>query len=112
MSSQARTPRGLRIGFVSTRFAGTDGVSLETAKWALVLERIGHTCFYFAGEVDTPPERSRVVPEAFFGHPDIDAVQTVAFTQHNRPPAVSRRITELKEYLEEQLSAFANDFAI
>ena len=22
------------IGFVSTRFAGTDGVSLETSKWA------------------------------------------------------------------------------
>jgi hypothetical protein len=28
-----------RIGFISTRFAGTDGVSLETAKWATVLER-------------------------------------------------------------------------
>ena len=25
------------IGFVSTRFAGTDGVSLETKKWAEVL---------------------------------------------------------------------------
>ena len=26
----------VRIGFVSTRFAGTDGVSLEAAKWAQV----------------------------------------------------------------------------
>jgi mannosylglucosylglycerate synthase len=112
MSSQARTPRGLRIGFVSTRFAGTDGVSLETAKWALVLERMGHTCFYFAGEIDTPPERSRCVPEAFFGHPDIDAIQTVAFTQRSRPPAVSRRINELKEHLVEQLYSFVKDFEI
>ncbi len=29
------------VGFVSTRFAGTDGVSLETAKWADVFEGIG-----------------------------------------------------------------------
>jgi lactate dehydrogenase-like 2-hydroxyacid dehydrogenase len=30
-----------RVGFISTRFAGTDGVSLEAAKWAEVLERLG-----------------------------------------------------------------------
>jgi hypothetical protein len=28
------------VGFISTRFAGTDGVSLETAKWANVFENI------------------------------------------------------------------------
>ncbi len=26
------------IGFISVRFAGTDGVSLETAKWANIFE--------------------------------------------------------------------------
>ncbi len=41
------------IGFISTRFAGTDGVSLEASKWAQVLERDGHTCFWFAGELGT-----------------------------------------------------------
>src|SRR5438105_3491567 len=112
MSSSARTPTGLRIGFVSTRFAGTDGVSLETAKWATVLERLGHTCFYFAGEIDTPPERSRVVPEAFFGHPAIQEIQNIVFTQTIRQPTVSRRITQLKELLEEQLYAFVKDFGI
>ena len=45
-----------RIGFISTRFAGTDGVSLETSKWATVLERLGHECFYFAGQCDRPPQ--------------------------------------------------------
>lgn len=44
------------IGFISTRIAGTDGVSLETEKWAEVLEDLGHTCFYFAGEFDRPQE--------------------------------------------------------
>ena len=46
------------IGFVSTRLAGTDGVSLEASKWAKIFEKEGFTCFYFAGECDRPPERS------------------------------------------------------
>lgn len=31
----------MRIGFVSTRMAGTDGVSLETRKWAAIFRRLG-----------------------------------------------------------------------
>jgi hypothetical protein len=38
-----------RIGFVSTRFSTNDGVSLETHKWAHVLQGLGHQVFYFAG---------------------------------------------------------------
>ena len=30
------------IGFISTRIAGTDGVSLEIEKWTEVLERNGY----------------------------------------------------------------------
>jgi hypothetical protein len=44
----------LNIGFVSFRLAGTDGVSLETSKWAEVLHRMGHQIYYFAGELDPP----------------------------------------------------------
>ncbi len=29
------------IGFISTRFAGTDGVSLETGKWAKINGWVG-----------------------------------------------------------------------
>ncbi len=68
-----------RIGFISTRFAGTDGVSLETAKWATVLERLGHSCYYFCGECDRPAERSHVVPEAFYRHPVIEAINQAAY---------------------------------
>ena len=39
------------VGFISTRIAGTDGVSLETAKWADVLTKEGFSCFYFAGKL-------------------------------------------------------------
>jgi mannosylglucosylglycerate synthase len=125
------------IGFVSTRLAGTDGVSLETAKWVTVLERLGHTCFYFAGQVDWPAERSRVVPEAFFGHhavdeithvsfsddwsqqvaetrgnPEIYAIYTQAVSRQTRPRLVTQRIHELREYLKQQLYAFVRDFHI
>jgi len=47
-----------RVGFISTRFAGTDGVSLETAKWADVFQKEGFSCFYFGGELDRPPDCS------------------------------------------------------
>jgi mannosylglucosylglycerate synthase len=126
---------GRRIGFVSTRFAGTDGVSLETDKWATVLERLGHTCFYFAGESDRPAARSRVVPEAFFGNKAIDAISSAvfipdlyaeklsegtdpavysihaqAFASHVRPPVVTQRIHELRDFLKQQLYRFIHDF--
>jgi hypothetical protein len=81
-----------RIGIVSTRLSGTDGVSLEAAKWTVVLERLGYSCFYLAGELDRPPERSRLTPEAAYSHPDIDAINTVAFRAVGtspRPPTPS-----------------------
>jgi len=36
----------MNIGFISTRIAGTDGVSLEIAKLATILRRLGHDCCY------------------------------------------------------------------
>jgi mannosylglucosylglycerate synthase len=103
---------GRRIGFVSTRFAGTDGVSLETDKWAHVLERLGHTCFYLAGASDRPLDRSRIVPEALFTHPDIRKIYDTAFSQRTRPPEITRLIHRLKDYLKEQLDIFVRDFDI
>lgn len=112
MSSGAQTPTELRIGFISTRFAGTDGVSLEAAKWVAVLERLGHECFYFAGQADTPPDRTRVVPEAFWEHPDIAEIQNAAFSQQTRPITASHRISVLKERLKEQIYLFADEFGL
>jgi len=103
---------GRRIGFVSTRFAGTDGVSLETDKWAHVLERLGHTCFYLAGASDRPADKSRIVPEALFTHPDIRRIYDTAFSQRKRSSEITWLIHRLKTYLKEQLYAFVRDFGI
>lgn len=125
------------IGFVSTRFAGTDGVSLETAKWATILERMGHKCFYFCGECDRPEEKSYVVPEAFYRHPAIDTInQTVYtgkwgemndvrrahpgtkelhqdfFSVYVRPANVTKQVQEFKDYFKKHIYEFVYKFRL
>ncbi len=101
-----------RIGFVSTRFSTNDGVSLETQKWAHVLERMGHQIFYFAGLCNRPPEVSYVVPEAHFDHPEIKELSNVAFRLRVRPFAVTRRMRELQWVLKQHLYEFVKRFGI
>jgi len=104
----------LRIGFVATRFAGTDGVSLEAEKWAVELRAMGHDVFYFAGIVDRPVEKRREVPEAFFGHPDVAAINAAVFGSGSsgRPESVSRKIDELTAHLKSALYGFVRDFEL
>jgi glycosyltransferase involved in cell wall biosynthesis len=101
-----------RIGFVSTRFSGTDGVSLESAKWSDVLTEYGHTCFYFAGESDRPAQRSRVVPEAHFEHPDVLKITADLFDDVRRQPETSERVHELWGLLKTALREFIRDFEL
>ncbi len=102
--------RSLRIGFISTRLEGTDGVSLETEKWAIILERAGHKCFYFAGICDRPAEVSRIVPEAFFQHPDNAFINRTVYSQQIRPPDITRRIHSIKNHLKDELYRFTSEF--
>ena len=64
-----------RIGFISTRFYGTDGVTLEARKWAQILSSMGHTCYWMAGLLDTPREISHELALAYFNHPEVAALQ-------------------------------------
>lgn len=41
----------MNIGFISVRFGGLDGVSLETDKWVQVLKRLGHKIHFCTGEI-------------------------------------------------------------
>ena len=99
-------------GIVSTRLAGTDGVSLEAAKWASVFEEEGFTCFYFAGELDRPPERSYFAPEAHFNHPRVQEIQDVSFGITRRDRSVSQEVHELSHILKDHLYAFIEKFDI
>ncbi len=101
-----------RIGFVSTRLAGTDGVSLEAAKWATVLERMGMQCYYMAGEMDTPRERSLLVPSCHFNHPGAIEVYNGCFGQSVRLPRISRKCDELKAVLKQSVRDFVDHFRL
>ena len=106
------TPDKGRIGIVSTRLAGTDGVSLETRKWVHTLGKFGHECFFFAGASEWPPERSYVVPEAHFYHPAILALNSDLFDDYRRTPGTSRSVNQLKDFLKEKLYDFVEHFQI
>ena len=101
-----------RLGFVSTRFNGTDGVSLETRKWAEVLQRLGQSVFYFAGISDQPEEISFVVPEAHFLHKDVQAIASISYRSSTRPPEITHRIHQLRSHLKEQLYKFVKKYDI
>src|SRR5687768_12385985 len=101
-----------RIGFVSTRFDGTDGVSLETRKWAQVLERLGQSVYYFAGVSDQPSEISFVVPEAHFLHEDVQTIANISYRSSTRPPEITHRIHELRGHLKERLYEFIKKYDV
>jgi len=103
---------GLSVGFVSTRFAGTDGVSLESAKWAEILSRHGHRSFWFAGELDRPEAESMLVPTAFFNYPEVAALQEKLFGTGRRDRATTDLIYEIKEFLKGRLYEFVDRFGI
>lgn len=100
------------IGFVSTRFAGTDGVTLEASKWAGVLKSSNHHHYWFAGLLDRSPERSFLVPEAFFLHEKIRWINEQIFGQEKRGSAVTEAIFDLKTVLKKQLMEFIRSFDI
>ncbi|MDJ0876155.1 MAG: glycosyltransferase family 4 protein [Desulfobacterales bacterium] len=98
------------VGFVATRLAGTDGVSLEAEKWAEVFQQEGFKCFFLAGELDTPPERSYLAPEAHFHHPPIAEIYHSCFGVKKRSIQVTEKIHRYKMILKEHLYRFVEQF--
>ncbi len=99
-----------RLGFISTRIAGTDGVSLETEKWAEVFESEGFECFYFAGKLDRPPEKSMVYEKAHFKHPEIKKLHSQCYGVTVRNRSTTQQIHALKVVMKDALYAFIEKF--
>jgi glycosyltransferase involved in cell wall biosynthesis len=113
MMPDSRTEARVKnVGFISTRIAGTDGVSLELEKWVDVFKKFGWTSFYFAGELDRPPERSYLVEEAHFTHPEIKAIHNKSFGITTRDRAVSKKIYQLAIKIKDHLYDFVKKFDI
>ncbi len=103
---------GKRIGFVSTRFSGTDGVSLEANKWAEVFEAAGHPCFWFAGELDRGGDRCTEVPEAHFKDERNGWINDRIFGKTARSTAVTQAIHDRRALLKDALYSFVQDGGI
>jgi glycosyltransferase involved in cell wall biosynthesis len=106
------TSNQLNVGFISFRFEGTDGVSLETAKWAGVLEEMGHKCFYFSGLSDRPEDRSMVVPEAHFRDPEIRKMYYRFFREVVRTEEDTAWIHMRREFFRDRISQFLRKYDI
>ena len=112
----------MQIGHVSFRLAGTDGVSLETAKIVTVLNKMGHKNYYFAGELDENTtdnsliapgiNGSMLVPEAHFTYPEAVWITEHAFGTSNTHPQLFERIETLTNTLETALNLFIERFNI
>ncbi|MDD5199512.1 MAG: glycosyltransferase family 4 protein [Terrimicrobiaceae bacterium] len=108
--SLTRVPR--RIGFISTRFHGTDGVTLEAAKWAHIFEAEGAACYWMAGQLDKPAAVSHLEPLAFFNHPEILDVQRRLFAVTTRSRALTDQVHAIKERLKSAIYAFIERFEL
>jgi len=104
--------RSQHIGFVSTRFSGTDGVSLESSKWAQVLWDHRHVSYWYAGKLDRDPAISMEVPEAWFGHPEVMAINEMAYGRLQRSADLTRKINELSDFLKRTIYDFVEKFDI
>jgi hypothetical protein len=103
---------GKNIGFISTRFAGIDGVSLEANKWAEVLEKDGHSCYWFAGELDRAPTRCFLVPEAHFKDEENKWVNENIIGRKVRDISVTDEIHALRQVLKRKIYKYVRKFEI
>ena len=101
-----------RVAFVSTRVAGTDGVSLEIAKWADVIERTGIECYYITGESDRPSERTFLIDEAHFEHPDVRKISEQAFDVEIRSPELTNSVMRLSRTIRDKMDTAIRELGI
>ena len=103
---------GLNVGFVSTRFAGIDGVSLEASKWAQIFKGEGHTCFWFAGELTKNSDASIFAAQASFKNGQNQWINSQLFGTHTKSLQLAQIICNFKSSLASRLKMFINLYDI
>lgn len=105
----------MNIGVISTRLAGTDGVSLESAKLVEIAQQMGHHVFYCAGELDNHLE-GVVDPALHFEDSIARNLHDRAFVDKETAvtllPDIQRQAQTLKRPLHRFLSQYNIDFVI
>ena len=102
----------MNIGFLSTRIAGTDGVSLEIAKLAVILRRLGHDCCYCAGELDDTFTPGFLAPEMHFAHPEAVWIHDHCFGTTAAAAGLTERIASMAERLRAAIARFVDEYRV
>lgn len=102
----------MNIGFISTRLAGVDGVSLETSKMVKVFEEMGHACFYCAGEFDGDAKPGWLVPSMHFRDPVAAKIHNEVFRNPNPSPETFKRIYIVADSIRQQIEGFMEEYNI
>ncbi len=105
----------MNIGVISTRLAGTDGVSLESAKLVTIAKQFGHQVFYCAGELD-PNLEGLEDPRLHFEDAAAKDLHDRAFvakeTAVSLLPDIHQRAQELKRPLRQFLTEYNIEYVI
>ncbi len=103
----------MNIGFISTRLAGVDGVSLETAKLVAAFETMGHKSFYLAGQLEESGEiPGWEVPAMHFNAPGARALFEEVFRDPNPPRETFQEIYSQADVIRGHIEAFIDEFDI
>jgi len=102
----------MNIGFISTRLAGHDGVSLEAAKWATVLEQMGHNIFYCAGELEDHGPPGTLIPEAHFALDENMWIRQHSYKTTTAHPELRSRIDQLRAKIKPQIQSFIEKYEL
>jgi glycosyltransferase involved in cell wall biosynthesis len=102
----------MKIGFISTRLAGTDGVSLETAKWSEVARRLGHEICHCAGQLEEDAPNPTLIPALHFRDPEAQAIGDLVFGRMEAPSGLMQRLEARAEELKARLRGWLRDSGI
>ena len=90
----------MKIGLLSFRVAGTDGVSLEIEHWQRILSRMGHETVLIAGELDG---KGILIPELHFKYPGAFNVYRLMVDEGVNCLELEKRTLVLTEIIEKRL---------
>jgi glycosyltransferase involved in cell wall biosynthesis len=102
----------MRLGMVSTRFAGLDGVTLEAAKVAAALGEDGHEFAWFAGELGPEFHPGHRAPAAHFASDENRQLEAASFGSDADRDRVASIIEQRAGRLESELAGFVAEFGI
>ncbi len=99
-----------KAGFISFRFAGVDGVTLETEKWIEIFKRLGWECFFCAGECVFSKRHTLLDKSLHFTTKDIASITQRCFGSKTRSPSLTEEIHEKRVHIKKILYSFIKEF--